>query len=86
MNLMGYDFMTFGNHEFDSGSTPEGHKVLADFIKGASFPFVSSNIDFSTDSSLSGLFNEEISEIQKMVRSIMESSKKWMARRLEFSD
>ena len=48
MNLMGYDVMTFGNHEFDSGSTPEGHKVLADFIKGASFPFVSSNIDFST--------------------------------------
>ena len=57
---MGYDVMTFGNHEFDSGSTPEGHKVLADFIKGASFPFVSSNIDFSSDSNLSGLFNDEI--------------------------
>ena len=53
MNLMGYDVMTFGNHEFDSGSTPEGHKVLADFIKGASFPFVSSNIDFSSDRTLS---------------------------------
>ena len=65
MNLMGYDYMTFGNHEFDSGSTPEGHKVLADFIKGASFPFVSSNIDFSTDSNLSGLFNDEISENPK---------------------
>ena len=38
MNLMGYDVMTFGNHEFDSGSTPEGHKVLADFIKNAKFP------------------------------------------------
>ena len=57
MNLMGYDFMTFGNHEFDSGSTPEGHKALADFIKGRSFPFVSSNIDFSTDSNLSGLYS-----------------------------
>ena len=34
MNLMGYDVMTFGNHEFDLGSTPEGHKDLADFIKG----------------------------------------------------
>ena len=65
MNLMGYDYMTFGNHEFDSGSTPEGHKVLADFIKGASFPFVSSNIDFSTDKNLSGLFNDEISENPK---------------------
>ena len=47
------------------GSTPEGHKVLADFIKGASFPFVSSNIDFSTDRNLSGLFNDEISENPK---------------------
>ena len=53
MNLMGYDVMTFGNHEFDSGSTPEGHKVLADFIKNAKFPFVSANIDFSSDSNLS---------------------------------
>ena len=41
MNLAGYDVMTFGNHEFDLGSSPEGHKALADFIKGAKFPFVS---------------------------------------------
>ena len=61
MNLMGYDVMTFGNHEFDSGSTPEGHKVLADFIKNAKFPFVSANIDFSTDSNLSPLFKDEVS-------------------------
>ncbi len=60
MNLMDYDVMTFGNHEFDSGSTVEGHKVLADFIKGASFPFVSSNIDFSSDKNLSGLYNDKI--------------------------
>jgi 5'-nucleotidase / UDP-sugar diphosphatase len=61
MNLMGYDVMTFGNHEFDSGSTSEGHKVLADFIKKAKFPFVSANIDFSTDSNLSPLFKDEVS-------------------------
>ena len=48
MNLMEYDVMTFGNHEFDLGSSAEGHKALADFIKGANFPFVSSNVDFST--------------------------------------
>ena len=35
MNLMGYDVMTFGNHEFDSGSAPEGHQLLADFVKEA---------------------------------------------------
>ena len=26
MNLAGYDVMTFGNHEFDLGSSAEGHK------------------------------------------------------------
>ncbi|MDI5789473.1 metallophosphoesterase [Bacillus licheniformis] len=29
MNMMGYDAMTFGNHEFDKGP-----KVLADFLSG----------------------------------------------------
>ena len=61
MNLMGYDIMTFGNHEFDLGSSAEGHKALADFVKGAQFPFVSSNIDFSEDASLQGLFSDVIS-------------------------
>ncbi|WP_203364573.1 5'-nucleotidase C-terminal domain-containing protein [Bacillus sp. REN10] len=58
MNLMGYDVMTFGNHEFDLGSSPEGHQALADFIKGAKFPFVSSNVDFSKDDKLKGLFSD----------------------------
>ncbi|OZI13478.1 bifunctional metallophosphatase/5'-nucleotidase [Bacillaceae bacterium SAS-127] len=61
MNLMGYDVMTFGNHEFDLGSSPEGHQALADFIKGAKFPFVSSNIDFSGDDKFKGLFSDVIS-------------------------
>ncbi|WP_034262660.1 bifunctional metallophosphatase/5'-nucleotidase [Bacillus sp. J33] len=61
MNLMGYDVMTFGNHEFDLGSSPEGHKALADFVKGAQFPFVSSNVDFTEDANLQGLFSDVIS-------------------------
>ena len=61
MNLAGYDVMTFGNHEFDLGSSPEGHKALADFIKGAQFPFVSANVDFSADKNLQGLFSDLIS-------------------------
>ncbi|MFC7371422.1 bifunctional 2',3'-cyclic-nucleotide 2'-phosphodiesterase/3'-nucleotidase [Fictibacillus iocasae] len=60
MNLAAYDVMTLGNHEFDLGGTPEGHKALADFIKGAKFPIVSSNVDFSKDSQLSGLFKDGI--------------------------
>lgn len=49
MNAIGYDVMTFGNHEFDMGISEDGHKVLADFIKSAKFPFVSANVDFSKD-------------------------------------
>jgi 5'-nucleotidase / UDP-sugar diphosphatase len=56
MNLMDYDLMTFGNHEFDLGVSPEGHQALADFVKNAEFPFVSSNVDFSQDPILNPLF------------------------------
>ncbi len=55
MNYMGYDAMTFGNHEFDLGASAEGHKGLVDFIKKAKFPLVSSNVDFSKDPLFAGL-------------------------------
>ncbi|WP_054023068.1 5'-nucleotidase C-terminal domain-containing protein [Bacillus sp. FJAT-28004] len=55
MNLVIYDAMTFGNHEFDKNSN-----VLADFINKAEFPFVSSNVNFSKDDVLNKLFNNEI--------------------------
>jgi 2',3'-cyclic-nucleotide 2'-phosphodiesterase (5'-nucleotidase family) len=55
MNLVGYDAMTFGNHEFDSGTG-----VLADFVKNAKFPFVSANVDFSKDANLKANFEEAI--------------------------
>ena len=63
MNLMGYDVMTFGNHEFDLGSSEEGHQALVDFIKGAKFPFVSSNVNFSADDKFTGLFSDLISSV-----------------------
>ncbi len=42
MNLMGYDAVTLGNHEFDYGL-----EVLEAVVKAARFPIVSSNYDFS---------------------------------------
>ncbi|QHJ70534.1 5'-nucleotidase C-terminal domain-containing protein [Planococcus halotolerans] len=57
MNYMGYDAMTFGNHEFDLGSSEFGHQALADFVQNAAFPFVSSNVDFSGDPLFDGLQN-----------------------------
>ncbi|AOZ94699.1 multifunctional 2',3'-cyclic-nucleotide 2'-phosphodiesterase/5'-nucleotidase/3'-nucleotidase [Paenibacillus crassostreae] len=50
MNYLGYDAMTFGNHEFDSGT-----KILADFVSKAKFPLLTSNVDFSADANISPL-------------------------------
>lgn len=61
MKLMDYDVMTFGNHEFDLGNDKEGHKALKEFIEKSNFPFVSSNVDFSKDVNLQGLFNVNVS-------------------------
>lgn len=55
MNLAGYDAMTFGNHEFDMGTA-----TLANFVKGAYFPFVSANVNFSQDVNLQSRFNDSI--------------------------
>ncbi|WP_164779650.1 S-layer homology domain-containing protein [Paenibacillus kobensis] len=52
MNKVGYDAMTFGNHEFDKGPA-----TLKTFVQGAQFPFVSANIDYGTDPDLSPLFS-----------------------------
>lgn len=49
MNNIGYDAMTFGNHEFDlNKDQPE---VLKNFVTAAKFPFTSANIDFTTKKS-----------------------------------
>jgi 5'-nucleotidase len=47
MNLLGYDVMTLGNHEFDNGS-----EVLLAFLQGLDFPVVSANIDFGGNRAL----------------------------------
>ena len=65
MNLMKYDLMTMGNHEFDLGSSAEGHRALAEFVKKSKFSFVSSNVNYSKDSHLKGLFSNEITRNPK---------------------
>ncbi len=47
MNLVGYDAMCAGNHEFDRGVTP-----FATFIKNARFPVLASNLDLSKEPEL----------------------------------
>jgi 5'-nucleotidase len=55
IQLIGYDAMAIGNHEFDFG--PD---VLADFIEsvGGSLPFVSANLDFSGEPRLQALVDQ----------------------------
>lgn len=50
MNLLGYDAMALGNHEFDNGDA-----VLANFINGVNFPVLSANIDASQSPELNGI-------------------------------
>ncbi|NLG49081.1 MAG: multifunctional 2',3'-cyclic-nucleotide 2'-phosphodiesterase/5'-nucleotidase/3'-nucleotidase [Chloroflexi bacterium] len=50
MNALGYQAMTVGNHEFDSGPA-----TLAEFIKAADFPVVSANLDVSQEAALKDL-------------------------------
>ncbi len=47
MNMLGYDAMTLGNHEFDKGDV-----VLGMFIDGLDFPVVSANVDASASEPL----------------------------------
>lgn len=53
MNLMGYDAMCAGNHEFDRGP-----QVFANFIKLARFPVLAANLDCTKEPALDGLIPE----------------------------
>ncbi|WP_042204489.1 bifunctional metallophosphatase/5'-nucleotidase, partial [Paenibacillus camerounensis] len=56
MNYIGYDAMTFGNHEFDKGLP-----TLRAFIDKAEFPFISSNIDYITkNNELKDIFVDKV--------------------------
>ncbi|MDR9393526.1 MAG: choice-of-anchor I family protein [Roseovarius sp.] len=66
MNILDFDASAVGNHEFDPGTTAfseiinaEGGEGVIEWV-GASFPYLTSNIDFSGDGALGGLFTDEI--------------------------
>ena len=66
MNIVGFHASALGNHEFDLGPN-----VLADAVRveisgtevrwsGAQFPYLSANLDFTAESSLLGLYTDQI--------------------------
>ncbi|GAB4385294.1 MAG: hypothetical protein Kow00121_50080 [Elainellaceae cyanobacterium] len=72
-NELGFQAIAFGNHEFDLGTG-----VVADLIganeeesyPGTNFPYLSSNLDFSTDEDLAGLVVENGQEASEIPNSI----------------
>ena len=68
-NVLGIDASAVGNHEFDAGpdafsgiiGTDIRGETLGDVRSlGARFPYLSANLDFSAEGSLSGLFTNEL--------------------------
>jgi len=74
-NELGFQAISFGNHEFDLGTafintllTPSGN------YPGANFPYLSSNLDFSTDANLAGLVTANGQEASTIPGRIAEST------------
>lgn len=55
LNMMEFDAMVFGNHEFDLGKSAEGHQALSYFVENANFPLLGTNSDFTGDENLEGI-------------------------------
>jgi len=53
MNILDYDAMTFGNHEFDGGV-----EALSEFVRDITFPVVSASVDVSEEPLLADLVEE----------------------------
>ncbi|WP_312096160.1 5'-nucleotidase C-terminal domain-containing protein [Niallia sp.] len=62
LNMMDLDAMVFGNHEFDLGSSENGHKSLSEFVSAAKFPLLGTNVDFSGDAFMNTLFKNEFTD------------------------
>lgn len=55
-NALGFQAIAFGNHEFDLGTARIRDLIAGnDTFAGTAFPYLSSNLDFSTDTNLADL-------------------------------
>ena len=68
MNLLGFDASAVGNHEFDAGPSAFASIIGTDIRNsftearwlGAQFPYLTSNLDFSGEAALNGLYTASI--------------------------
>ncbi|MEH2267206.1 MAG: bifunctional metallophosphatase/5'-nucleotidase [Nostoc sp.] len=75
LNALGFGAIAFGNHEFDLGTD-----VVADLLRakedypGTKFPYLSTNLDFSTDKDLAKLVTADGQEASKIPNKIARST------------
>ena len=72
-NELGFEAIALGNHEFDLGTGEIEDLIEADEeddYPGTQFPYLSSNLDFSTDDNLAGFVVEDGQEASEIPNSI----------------
>ncbi|WP_081942702.1 choice-of-anchor I family protein [Myxosarcina sp. GI1] len=72
-NELGFGAIALGNHEFDLGAGTVADLISADEetdYPGTAFPYLSSNLDFSTDEDLAPLVTEDGQEASEIPNSI----------------
>ncbi|EHJ04376.1 MULTISPECIES: bifunctional metallophosphatase/5'-nucleotidase [Marinobacter] len=71
LNAMGLEASAVGNHDLDSGTSAFAGLIAADGNwSGAQFPYLSANLDFSADTSVSGLEVSDGQEASAMPNSL----------------
>lgn len=74
-NELGFQAIALGNHEFDLGTEFLAGLIAPDGdYRGAQFPYLSSNLDFSTDANLAGLVREDGQEAKDITNSLAKST------------
>ncbi len=76
-NELGFDAIAFGNHEFDQNTGAIREILLADpenNYPGTLFPYLSANLDFSTDENLADLVTADGQEASTIPNSIAKST------------
>ena len=74
LNAMGFMAGALGNHEFDAGTGTLASLIAADRdYAGAAFPFLSANLDFSSDNNLASLVVDPGQEARTIPNSITKS-------------
>ena len=70
-NELGFQAIAFGNHEFDLGTELVRSVIAPDAAyPGANFPYLSANLDFSTDTNLANLVTPDGQEASKIPNKI----------------